>query len=137
MGYDFMVLRVHPRPQRLPSPPPESLDSSIQNFPDLGLIADALRSAGFVAEGESGQGAQSFRKVFDDEGRLYVSLRRDSLYIDTHAHWRDVGELYKAVSAVAPDALLFDPQKVMFHDAQSFHEFSDESYRKLKESGLR
>lgn len=137
MGYDFMLLRVEPRPKKFPSPPLQSLDSSVKDIDELPLIFDAVQSAGYRLEGKDEQGAQWFSRLFDDGGSLAVRMQRNCVFIDTHAHWRDVGELYSTALAVAPEVLLFDPQKFLFHDLQSFADFCAASYRELEERGLR
>ena len=129
MGYDFMLLRVEPRPTSFPSSPTVSLDSSVKDIGELTVIFDAVQSAGFIPQGADGYGGHWFHRNFEDGGMLSARVQRDCVSIDTHAHWNEVGNLYRTVVAAAPDLLLFDPQKFLFHDGRSFAEFCAVSYR--------
>ncbi|HEX6396539.1 MAG TPA: hypothetical protein VFZ95_03890 [Steroidobacteraceae bacterium] len=109
----------------------------MKDIGELTTIADALQSAGYLLEGTDGQGARWFRRSFEDGGMLSPRVQRDCVYVDTHANWRDVGDLYRTIVTVAPELLLFDPQKCLFHDARSFDEFCERSYRELEARRLR
>jgi hypothetical protein len=134
MGYNFLLTRLPCGSDHFPIDLPADFYPSAKTFSDLNAIRDTLvLQKGYKADDLSAEDEVECWWQTPDGGLLSLTLRGDSIYVDTHAGWQYVLETYRCLKALYPDLVLLDPQKMTIHDEASYSAFVRESYAALEQ----
>lgn len=118
MGISFHIMALRPGIEGLY--PLDSLDESTVEM-DIGQ--DRLDQHLSEFPGISRNGTLGWLWDVPEGGSLDLSVNPLGAYIDTHARWPAVLEIYLYVRNAFPRAILLDPQNGLGHDERSFRDF--------------
>src|SRR5918999_1119303 len=125
MGYDFTFVCLQPRPDSFPFEPPDMIDKWIQPLRKARELESQIRARGDFRPNGKGYWWDAL-----DGGSLDVCIYENAVYVDTHAHWQHVLDLYSFLCAAEPELLILDNTKVLVHDAESYQRYINDSYSK-------
>lgn len=120
MGYDFGIMML--RPSVVSSRP---LDSSQIDESSVEMDLDTNRLDQWLGQfpGVTRNGEFCWLWEVPEGGSVGLSSGSWGVNLDTHADWLAVLEVYLHVRDGYPNAVLWDPQVVLWHDERSFRDF--------------